>query len=68
MIRVIILDEVDYLRTLNEEVLYNIFEWTQKKKSKLIIIAISNTTNLPELLSGKVNSRIGNKRLVFPQY
>lgn len=64
----IVIDEVDYLRTRNEEVLYNIFDWTQKSKSRLIIISISNTTHLPELLSPKVNSRMGNRRLVFTQY
>ena len=48
--------------------LYNIFEWTQKKKSHLIIISISNTMDFPERLSAKVNSRMGNKRLMFKPY
>lgn len=62
------MDELDYLKTRDEDVLYNIFEWTQKRRSRLIIISISNTTNLPDYLSPKVNSRIGNQRLVFPHY
>jgi origin recognition complex subunit 1 len=65
---VVILDELDYLRTKDEQVLYNIFDWTQKRKSHLIIISISNTLDFPELLSPKVTSRIGNKRLCFKPY
>jgi origin recognition complex subunit 1 len=65
---VLIIDEIDYLKTREEEVLYNIFEWTQKKRSNLIIIAISNTMDFPETLTQKLNSRIGNKRLPFKPY
>ena len=62
------MDELDFLKTSDEDILYNIFDWTQKKKSHLIIISISNTLDFPELLSPKVNSRIGNKRLTFKPY
>jgi len=66
--RVLILDELDYLLTRDEDVLYTLFDWSQKKKSQLIIISISNTLDFPEHLSPKVNSRIGNKRLFFKPY
>lgn len=64
----LIIDEIDYLRTRDEEVLYNIFEWTQKKKSNLIVIAISNTMDFPETLTPKLTSRMGNQRLMFKPY
>ena len=67
-LRILVIDEVDYLRNRDEDVLYNIFDWTQKKKSHLIIISICNTMDFPELLSAKVNSRMGNQRLVFKPY
>jgi Cdc6-like AAA superfamily ATPase len=37
------MDEFDYLETKDFAVLYNIVEWIQRKKSHLIVIAISNT-------------------------
>ena len=41
------MDELDFLKTSDEDILYNIFDWTQKKKSHLIIISISNTLDFP---------------------
>lgn len=64
----LIIDEIDFLRTRDFEVLYSIFEWTQKKKSKLIIISISNTLDFPEMLTGKVASRMGRKTICFKPY
>ena len=66
--RIVVIDEIDYLVTKDQEVLYNIFDWTQSKTSKLAIIAISNTLNLPETLKPKIMSRIGNTCLVFSTY
>jgi Cdc6-like AAA superfamily ATPase len=65
---VLIIDEIDFLKTRDEEVLYSIFEWTQKKKSQLIIISISNTLDFPETLTGKVASRMGRKTIGFKPY
>lgn len=64
----LVIDEIDFLKTRDEEVLYSIFEWTQKKKSRLIIISISNTLDFPETLSGKVASRMGRKTIGFRTY
>lgn len=66
--RIVVIDEIDSLMTKDQEVLYNIFDWTQSKMSKLAIIAISNTLNFPETLKTKIMSRIGNNRLAFTQY
>jgi Cdc6-like AAA superfamily ATPase len=65
---VLIIDEIDCLVTKKQSVLYNIFNWTTYSNSKLIIITISNTLDLPEKLSAKIASRIGNKRLIFKPY
>lgn len=66
--RVLILDEIDFLKSRDQEVLYNIFEWTQKKKSKLVIISISNTLDFPETLNPKVASRMGKRTITFKPY
>ena len=63
-----VIDEIDYLYTKDQDVLYNLFDWTQSSRSKLAIIAISNTINFPETLKPKIMSRIGNKRLIFEPY
>ena len=62
------IDEIDYLLTKDQDVLYNLFDWTQSEKSRLAIIGISNTIHFPESLKGKIISRIGNTRLVFKPY
>jgi Cdc6-like AAA superfamily ATPase len=65
---VLVIDEIDCLVTKKQAVLYNLFNWTTYTQSKLIIIAISNTLDLPEKLPPKIASRIGNKRLIFKPY
>ena len=48
---VILVDEIDMLCNRKQDVLYNIFDWpgrTVDNGGKLIIIAISNTMDLPE--------------------
>lgn len=62
------MDELDFLLTRDQSVLYNLFEWTQHKKSRLVVLAIANTMNLPEKLKPRVVSRIGEDRVVFRQY
>ena len=41
------IDEIDFLFTANQNVLYNLFNWNQLPKSGLILIAISNTIDFP---------------------
>ena len=58
-----LLDELDYLVTVNETVVYNFLEWSQQPQSKLIIIGIANTMDLPERLSKRSLSRMGGRHL-----
>lgn len=76
---VLLLDEIDYLMTSKQEVLYNLFEWpvrTQRSSdsdavvngNRLIVIGISNTINLPQLLTTRVRSRLGGDKCLFSAY
>jgi origin recognition complex subunit 1 len=74
---VVLMDELDLLVTKRQSVVYNFFEWPHLKHSRLIVIAIANTMDLPErALSNKVSSRlgcshfiiVGRDRLVFNPY
>ena len=67
-IKLLIIDEIDYLKNKKQDVLYNIFEWQQTDYSKLIIICIANTLNFYSLLMPKIQSRMGNNVLVFKPY
>lgn len=60
---VLLVDELDQLITKNERVLYNLFEWPSRKGSKLIVIGIANTMDLPERLSSRIGSRMGRRHL-----
>ena len=66
--KIILVDELDYLITKDQSVLYNLFEWPQRKKSNLIVISVANTLDLPENFMARISSRIGNTRLVFTPY
>lgn len=65
---ILIIDEIDCLINKKQLLLYNIFNWTTYPQSKLIIISISNTLDLPEKLMPKISSRMGNNRLCFKPY
>lgn len=54
-----LLDELDFLITSNEAVIYNLLEWSQSQNSGLILIGIANTMDLPDRLSKKSQSRMG---------
>ena len=43
-------------------------EWPHHRESRLTIVGIANTMNLPEQLMQKIKSRMGSRRLVFNQY
>ena len=53
----LIVDEIDFLINKNQNLLYNIFNWTTYEYSKLIVISISNTLE-----------RMGNNKLMFKPY
>jgi origin recognition complex subunit 1 len=70
---VLLVDEIDYLVTKKQTILYNLFDWPMtgyenKSDAQLIVIGISNTLNLPERLHVRLQSRIGNQRCIFNSY
>lgn len=66
---VVLLDELDQIVTKTQAVMYNFFNWPTYANSKLIIIAVANTMDLPErLLTNKVSSRLGLRRIQFVGY
>lgn len=59
-ISIVLMDELDQLLTTKQEVVYNFFNWPTLVGSKLIVIAVANTHDLPErVMSGRVRSRLG---------
>lgn len=66
---IVLLDEIDYLVTKNQSVLYNFFDWpTHHQDRRLIVLGVSNTLNLVEQLHTRVQSRIGGRRCIFKAY
>lgn len=64
----LIIDEIDILINSSQNLLYNIFNWTTYDYSKLIVISISNTLDLPTRLLPKIRSRMGNNTIMFKPY
>ena len=57
---VVLMDELDQLVTKNQSVMYNFFNWPGLQHSRLIVLAVANTMDLPErTLSNKISSRLG---------
>jgi len=68
-VMVLLLDEMDYLVTRKQTVLYDLFDWPGRVTvNKLCIIGIANTINLPERLLPRVQSRLGLLRVTFQAY
>lgn len=70
---VVLLDEIDYLVTEKQSVLYNFFDWPKraaevKHGKRLVVIGISNTLNLAEQLMPSVQSRAGMEKCSFKAY
>ncbi|KZF26309.1 P-loop containing nucleoside triphosphate hydrolase protein [Xylona heveae TC161] len=66
---VVLMDELDQLVTKNQSVMYNFFNWPGLRHSRLIVLAVANTMDLPErTLSNKISSRLGLVRVTFPGY
>ncbi|XVE78885.1 hypothetical protein DITRI_Ditri14bG0014100 [Diplodiscus trichospermus] len=65
---ILLIDELDLLVTRNQSVLYNILDWPTKPHSKLIVLGIANTMDLPEKLLPRISSRMGIQRLCFGPY
>lgn len=66
---VVLMDELDQLVTKTQAVMYNFFNWPGLRHSRLIVLAVANTMDLPErTLSNKISSRLGLTRILFPGY
>jgi origin recognition complex subunit 1 len=65
---VVLMDELDQLVTKNQGVMYNFFNWPGLRHSRLIVLAVANTMDLPErTLSNKISSRLGEQISPPPQ-
>ena len=67
-VSVLLVDEIDYLVTKSQQVVYQLFDWPLLVNSKLVLITISNTMDLPERLMPRVASRLGLSRLNYLPY
>jgi Cdc6-like AAA superfamily ATPase len=65
---VLLVDELDYMLTRQQHVLYNLFDWPSRRSARLLVIGISNTIDLPDLLMPRVHSRLGLTKLHFEPY
>lgn len=65
---VLMVDELDYMVTRRQTVLFNLFDWPTRKNAKLIVVGIANTMDLPERFFPKIQSRLGMTRVVFQPY
>ncbi|KAG8904591.1 Origin recognition complex, subunit 1 [Tulasnella sp. 403] len=66
---VVLMDELDQLVTAKQDVVYNFFNWPNLPNSRLVVIAVSNTHDLPErVMSAKVKSRLGMEKIQFHPY
>ncbi|KAL7278893.1 hypothetical protein ACG7TL_006724 [Trametes sanguinea] len=66
---VVLMDELDQLMTSKQDVVYNFFNWPTLAGSKLVVLAVANTMDLPErVMSGRVRSRLGMVRINFQPY
>ncbi|OCH85430.1 P-loop containing nucleoside triphosphate hydrolase protein [Obba rivulosa] len=66
---VVLMDELDQLMTTKQDVVYNFFNWPTLAASKLIVLAVANTMDLPErVMTGRVRSRLGMVRINFQPY
>ncbi|XP_037781612.1 LOW QUALITY PROTEIN: origin recognition complex subunit 1-like [Penaeus monodon] len=65
----LLVDELDLLWTRKQDVMYNLFDWPCRPGSKLIVVAIANTMDLPErIMINRVASRLGLTRMTFQPY
>ncbi|XP_076651428.1 origin recognition complex subunit 1 [Halictus rubicundus] len=65
----LLVDELDFLCTKRQDVVYNLLDWPTKTTAQLIVVTIANTMDLPErVLMGRVTSRLGLTRLTFQPY
>ena len=54
---IVTLDEIDYLLTLDLEVLYTFFQWSLHRSSRLILIGIANALDLTDRFLPRLKAR-----------
>lgn len=66
---IMLVDELDLLCTKRQNILYHLFDWPNRPNSRLVILSIANTMDLPErMMMNRVSSRLGLTRLTFQPY
>ena len=68
---VLLIDEIDYIQTRDEKVLYDFSNWPLKANSKLFVIGVANAIDLVERYIGRTTSRsplTAQNRIVFAPY
>jgi len=65
---VIVVDEIDFLMTKNQNVLYTLFDWLHHPYSKMILICIANRLDFPNEMIAKIKSRMGVNNVIFKTY
>lgn len=61
--------KLDLLWTRKQNVMYNLFDWPTRQHSKLVVLAVANTMDLPErIMMNRVSSRLGLTRMTFQPY
>lgn len=65
---VLMVDELDSLMDRKQSFFYNLFDWPTLPESRLVVIGIANSMNLPEQLHSKIQSRLGLQRVAFLPY
>lgn len=66
--KILIIDEIDFLFTKSNDVLYSIFEWPHAEFSRMSIVCVANTLDFPQMILAKIGSRMGQKHINFPPY
>ncbi|KAI6238590.1 hypothetical protein M3Y99_00662200 [Aphelenchoides fujianensis] len=62
-------DELDFLVTKTQSVIYDVYDWAANPHSNVAVIGISNTLDLPtRVLLPKIQSRMGTNTIHFQPY
>lgn len=65
---VLLLDEMDVLVSRAQKVLYDLLDWPTRPGSRLAVIGVANTMDLPERMLPRIASRLGRNRLTYSPY
>ncbi|KAI6230237.1 Origin recognition complex subunit 1 [Aphelenchoides fujianensis] len=66
---ILLVDELDFLVTKTQSVIYDVYDWAANPHSNVAVIGISNTLDLPtRVLLPKIQSRMGTNTIHFQPY